>query len=89
VLERRTYRKGQTILRQGENGESLFVIISGQVRIYTLSLEGHQVSVSICDKGDFFGEMALPWPAPRAKAPIAHSATCATRASYKLTGFAF
>lgn len=65
VLERRAYRKGQTILRQGEDGESLFIILSGQVRIYTLSLEGHQVSVSICDKGDFFGEMALLLGTPR------------------------
>jgi CRP/FNR family cyclic AMP-dependent transcriptional regulator len=65
MLERRTYRKGQVILRQGEPGESLFVIVSGQVRIYTLSTEGHEVSVSICDPGDFFGEMALLSGQPR------------------------
>lgn len=64
-LERRAYRKGQTILRQGEQGESLFVIVSGQVRIYMLSPDGHEVSVSICDRGDFFGEMALLLDMPR------------------------
>ncbi len=64
-LDRRVYRKGQTILREGDPGESLFVIISGQVRIYTLSPDGHELSVWICSKGDFFGEMALLTNQPR------------------------
>jgi CRP/FNR family cyclic AMP-dependent transcriptional regulator len=65
TLEQRTYRKGQTILRQGEAGESLFVIVSGQVRIYTLSPDGHELSMCIYSKGDFFGEMALLTGQPR------------------------
>lgn len=65
ALERRVYRKGQLILRQGDYGESLFVIVSGKVRIYTLSPEGHEVSVFICDEGDFFGELALLTGMPR------------------------
>lgn len=65
ALRRQTYRKGQLILRQGELGDSLFVIVSGQVRIYTLSPDGHELSVLICGKGDFFGEMALLTGEPR------------------------
>lgn len=70
-MERRTYRKGQVILRQGEPGESLFVIVSGQVRIYTLSLDGHELSMCICCKGDFFGEMALLTDHPRSASAAA------------------
>lgn len=65
TLDRRTYRKGQIILHQGEAGDSLFVVVSGRVRIYTLSPEGHELSVWICDAGDFFGEMALLNGEPR------------------------
>lgn len=65
ALERQSYRKGQVILRQGEPGDSLYVILSGQVRIYTLSPDGYEVSVWICSKGDFFGEMALLTNQPR------------------------
>ena len=65
MLERRTYRKGQVILRQGDEGDSLFVIVSGRVRIYTLSPEGHELSVMIGDPGDFFGEMAMLDGEPR------------------------
>lgn len=65
MLQRRRYRKGQTILRQGDEGDSLFVIVSGRVRIYTLSPEGHELSLTICDQGDFFGEMAMLDGEPR------------------------
>jgi CRP/FNR family cyclic AMP-dependent transcriptional regulator len=65
ALERRIYRKGQIILHQGDPGDSLFVVVSGRVRIYTLSSEGHELSVWICDEGDFFGEMALLTGEPR------------------------
>ncbi len=65
ALERRSYCKGEIILRQGEPGSSLFVIVSGRVRIYTLSPEGCELSVGIYDAGDFFGEMALLNGEPR------------------------
>ncbi len=65
ALERRTFRKGQIILRQGDEGDSLFVVVSGRVRIFTLSPDGHELSVMICDPGDFFGEMALLSDEPR------------------------
>lgn len=65
MLERRTFRKGQVILRQGEEGDSLFLIVAGRVRIYTLGPEGHELSMSIFDAGDFFGELALLSGEPR------------------------
>lgn len=65
VLEQRSYQKGQTILYQGDEGDSLFVIMCGRVRIYTLSPDGHELSFWICDDGDFFGEMALLSGEPR------------------------
>lgn len=65
ILDRRTYSKGQVILNQGDPGDSLFIVLSGRVRIYTLSPEGHELSFWICDEGDFFGEMALLTGEPR------------------------
>jgi CRP/FNR family cyclic AMP-dependent transcriptional regulator len=59
TLGHRTYDKGQIILQQGDAGDSLFVVHSGRVRIYTSSPDGQELSVWICDAGDFFGEMAL------------------------------
>lgn len=65
TLERRTYRKGQVILHQGDDGNSLFVIVTGRVRVYTISSDGHELTVWIYGEGDFFGEMALLNGEPR------------------------
>jgi CRP/FNR family cyclic AMP-dependent transcriptional regulator len=75
ALKRRTYRRGAQILQQGEAGDSLFIVVAGRVRIYTLSPEGHELSVWICDEGDFFGEMALLNGEPRSASAEAMQAT--------------
>lgn len=75
ALNRRFYHKGQTILHQGDRGDSLFVIVSGRVRIYTLSPEGHELSIWIYDEGDFFGEMALLTGEPRSACAEAMQST--------------
>jgi CRP/FNR family cyclic AMP-dependent transcriptional regulator len=75
ALKRRTYRQGAPILHQGDPGDSLFIVVAGRVRIYTLSPEGHELSVWICDEGDFFGEMALLSGEPRSASAEAMQAT--------------
>jgi CRP/FNR family transcriptional regulator len=75
ALKRRSYRRGAQILHQGDPGDSLFIVVAGRVRIYTLSPEGHELSVWICDEGDFFGEMALLSGEPRSASAEAMQAT--------------
>jgi CRP/FNR family transcriptional regulator len=75
ALKRRTYPRGALILHQGDPGDSLFIVVAGRVRIYTLSPEGHELSVWICDEGDFFGEMALLSDEPRSASAEAMQAT--------------
>ncbi|MFN2225211.1 MAG: Crp/Fnr family transcriptional regulator [Anaerolineae bacterium] len=65
ALNRRHCARGELILHQGDPGDSLYIVVSGRVRIYTLSPEGHELSVWLCDEGDFFGEMALLSDEPR------------------------
>jgi CRP-like cAMP-binding protein len=52
------YRAGETIVRQGEVGEHMYVIQSGRVEVIRES-EAGQVKLAELREGDFFGEMAL------------------------------
>jgi len=54
----RQVEAGQAIFRRGEQGDSLYVVASGQVRV---SLEGPagEEEVSQLGPGSFFGEIAL------------------------------
>jgi CPA1 family monovalent cation:H+ antiporter len=63
-LQQRTVPAGETILRQGDRGDSLFLIVRGVVRV-VLESEGSPVDVATLMAGDFFGEMALLRGEPR------------------------
>ncbi len=56
---RRSYRKDSVILMEEDDGQALFVIISGKVKVARNSSEGKEVILSILSESDFFGEMAL------------------------------
>jgi CRP-like cAMP-binding protein len=70
-LGSQTFERGETIFHQGSLGSVLFIIISGQVRIYTISEVGQELSVTIFREGDFFGEMALLDGQPRSASATA------------------
>ncbi len=53
-----TYNKGDLIFREGENGDSLYVIRTGFVKISKKHEDKDQV-ISYLSQGNFFGEMAL------------------------------
>jgi len=58
------FTSGQTIVREGEAGESMYLILRGAARI-TLGSHDLEVELSILGEGDFFGEVALVDDGPR------------------------
>lgn len=66
-----TYARGATIFHQGSSGDVLHLIVRGQVRIYTTSQLGQELSVKIFRDGDFFGELALLDGQPRSASAVA------------------
>lgn len=58
-LATQSFKRGKTIFLQGSPGSTMYIIVSGQVRIYTINQAGQELSVTIFRAGDFFGELAL------------------------------
>ncbi len=54
----RTYQPGETIIRQGEAGDCMYVIQEGQAEVVMLR-EGREVRLAVRGSGEFFGEMSL------------------------------
>jgi len=55
----RIYADGEEIIRQGNIGESMYVIQSGRVEVVQHSAAGAIHHLAYLDSGDFFGEMAI------------------------------
>ena len=65
-VKKRTFPKGAVIFRQGDRGDSLYLIESGMVRIHAhLSEHGEEVGVTTLGDGETFGEIALLTGVPR------------------------
>ena len=59
------YGHGERLVRQGEAGDSLFVIAEGSAVVAVRDEGGRQREVARLSEGDFFGEMSLLTGAPR------------------------
>jgi CRP-like cAMP-binding protein len=59
------------ILMQGDPGDALFVIASGQVKVVLIGDDGREVILSVLGSGSFFGEMALLDDDPRSAHVVA------------------
>ena len=54
----KTYKDGEIICREGDEGKSMFVIQSGIVEI-SKNLNGGEIVLRTMKKGEIFGEIAL------------------------------
>jgi len=59
VAMQRHYAAGTPILREAELGDLVFVLLSGEVKVFVDSPDGREVVLTHLQAGDFFGEMAL------------------------------
>src|SRR5262245_15387031 len=54
----REFPKNTVIVREGERTDSLYIIVSGRVKIY-VSEEGKEIVLGESGPGEYFGEMVL------------------------------
>src|SRR6266581_4341830 len=53
------FREGSMIFREGEKGDKLYIVLDGRVRISKFIPGVGEEALTVLDRGDFFGEMAL------------------------------
>lgn len=57
--------KNTVVINEGDNSDSLYVILSGRVKIYLSDEDGKEVILNNQGPGDYFGELALIDEEPR------------------------
>jgi CRP/FNR family transcriptional regulator/CRP/FNR family cyclic AMP-dependent transcriptional regulator len=67
----RRFGREQVIFLAEEEGDAMFVIQNGRVKISLISDDGREIILDILRKGDFFGEMSLLDGHPRSATVVA------------------
>lgn len=65
------FGKGEVVVRQGDEGETFFVIGDGEVRVRLTQEDGTQREIATLRRGQFFGEMSLLTGEPRKATVVA------------------
>jgi len=61
----RLVKQGTSIVREGDFGRSMYIIMEGKVRVLTQDNQGNEIDISSLGENDFFGEISFLTAAPR------------------------
>ncbi len=85
--ELRRYRKGTIIIAEGDVGDTMFIILTGQVKAYSLDENDKQITYGVFNAGEYFGEMALDHEARSASVITLAATTCVVITRPRLLAF--
>ncbi len=55
----RHYRANTTLIEEGDRGDTLFIVLSGSLRIFCSDPNGREITLAIYGPGEYVGEMSL------------------------------
>ncbi|ADJ28805.1 Crp/Fnr family transcriptional regulator [Nitrosococcus watsonii] len=67
----RTYPKHTILIHEGDHSDSLYIILSGKVKVYISDEDGKEVILRTQKAGEYFGELALLDKGPRSASVMA------------------
>ena len=70
VVSRRSFPRSTTVIAAGDSTDSLYVVISGRLKVMMSDDEGREVILSMLGPSEYFGEMALIDDSPRSASVI-------------------
>jgi CRP/FNR family transcriptional regulator, cyclic AMP receptor protein len=71
LVGRKSFARGATIIAAGDLTDSLYVIMSGRLKVMLVDDQGREVIFAILEPNEFFGEMGLIDDCPRSASVVA------------------
>jgi CRP/FNR family transcriptional regulator/CRP/FNR family cyclic AMP-dependent transcriptional regulator len=75
LTTRRRYPKDTVVFFENEEGDAMFMILDGRIKVTILGDDGREIILSVLAPGDFFGEITLLDNEPRSATAIAAEET--------------
>lgn len=73
----RAFPKNTVLIAEGDVGDSLYIILSGRVKVYASNAAGREVVINFCEAGEYVGEMSLEGEPRSASVMTTEPTTCA------------
>ena len=86
VVTRKSYTRGSQILGAGDPTDSLYILISGRIKVFMSDLDGKEVILAVLEPNEFVGEMGLIDNSPRSANVVALEpceVVCISKADFK------
>ncbi len=77
----RRYPKNKVLIAEGSTGDTLFVLLAGSVKVYSMDQDGREITYGTIASGDYFGEMSLDGGVRSASVMTLEPCTCAVLGS--------
>src|SRR5258708_39444843 len=70
AMQTASYPAQTTLFRKGDPGDTMFIILSGKLRIFTYDADGHELTLTHYGPGRIFGDFSLLDQQPRSASAI-------------------
>ena len=77
------FSAGQLIFREGDPGRSTYVVLDGQIKVFTMDYDGKEIQLATLGANQFFGEMSLLTGEPRSSSVATVEESLLSEISYK------
>ena len=81
----RAFPRHAVLINEGDEGDSLYVIVTGRVKVYASNVAGKEVVIDFHGPGEYVGEMSLAGAPRSASVVTTEPSTCAvvSRANFR------
>ncbi|MBI5345502.1 MAG: cyclic nucleotide-binding domain-containing protein [Deltaproteobacteria bacterium] len=73
IIRKKEFKTGDTVFKESEDGQSIYVIKSGEVKACKTAPDGELFTLTLMKDGDIFGEMSFLDGRPRSATIVAIS----------------
>jgi CRP/FNR family cyclic AMP-dependent transcriptional regulator len=83
----RSYPKNAIIVTEGDEGDSLYVLVSGRAKVFVSDADGKEVQLNQLGPGEYFGEVTLDGGTRSASVMALEDCRCAVLRRTEIGGF--
>ncbi len=81
------YRKGTLLIQEGDLGDTLFIILAGRLRAFSVGDRDREITYGVYGRGEYLGEMSLDGGPRSASVITMEASTCAVVTRRTLEAF--